>query len=82
MELSPPDLSSEIKSRIEQAISNSQADVINGGNRHYSLTVTSKTFSDLPLVKQHQLVYAAIKDLMAGNDAPVHAIDKMEIKIT
>lgn len=77
----PTDLSSEIKSRIETAIKGSQADVTDNGNLHYSLTVTSSTFSDLSQVKQHQLVYAAIKDLMAGHEAPIHAIDKMEILI-
>lgn len=79
MEISS-DISAEIKQLIEQAIANSQVEVLCGGNRHYTLTVTSNTFDGLSQVKQHQLVYAAIKDLMAGNDAPIHAIDQMHIK--
>jgi len=75
------DIPSEIKQRIELAISNAQVDVMVGGDRHYALIVTSKSFEGLTQVKQHQMVYAAIKDLMAGNDAPIHAIDKMEIRI-
>lgn len=78
MEISS-DISAEIKQRIEQTIANSQAEVLCGGNRHYSLTVTSAIFAELAMVKQHQLVYASISDLMAGNDAPIHAIDKMTI---
>ncbi len=74
------DLSSEIKKRIEESIENSQAKVICGGNKHYSLTVVSDSFNGLTQVKQHQLVYAAIKDLMAGNDAPIHAIDQMNLQ--
>ncbi len=79
MEISS-DISSEIKQRIEQAIENSKAEVLHGGNRHYTLTVSSNTFDGLTQVKQHQLVYAAITDLMAGNDAPIHAIDQMNIQ--
>lgn len=77
---SSSDLSSEIKSRIEKSILNAQAEVLSAGNRHYSLTVTADSFNGLTQVKQHQLVYAAIKDLMAGDDAPIHAIDKMDIQ--
>jgi len=73
------DISSEIKLRIEQAISNAQVEVTCGGDRHYTLTVISDSFEGLTLVKQHQLVYATIKDLMAGNDAPIHAIDSMNL---
>lgn len=78
MELSS-DLTSEIKSRIEKAISNAKVEVTSGGNRHYSLSVTADSFNGLAQVKQHQLVYAAIKDLMAGDDAPIHAIDKLDV---
>ncbi|NOQ76901.1 MAG: BolA/IbaG family iron-sulfur metabolism protein [Methylococcaceae bacterium] len=78
MEISS-DISSEIKQCIEQAIENTTAEVICGGNRHYTLTVTSNTFDGLTQVKQHQLVYASIKQLMYGNDAPIHAIDQLTI---
>ena len=81
MEIST-DISSDIKQRIEQSIAHSQAEVIDGGNRHYILTVTSKSFEGLSPVKQQQMVYASIKDLMAGNEAPIHAIDKMNILIS
>jgi len=81
MEISS-DISSEIKQRIEQSIENSQAEVLCGGNRHYSLTIISGAFAELSQVKQHQLVYSTIKDLMAGDDAPIHAIDQMNIQIS
>lgn len=80
--MSSSDLTAEIKQRIETQIPNAQADVICGGERHYALTVISETFDGLSLVKQHQMVYATIKDLMAGNDAPIHAIDKMNLRVS
>jgi len=79
MELSS-DISSEIKQRIEQAILNSIVEVSSAGNRHYSISVSSTAFEDLTQVKQHQMVYAAIKDLMAGDLAPIHAIDQLNIQ--
>lgn len=69
----------EIKQRIEKTIPGAQVDVSSGGDRHFSLTVIADEFRSLPQVKQHQLVYSAITDLMAGSDAPIHAIDRMNL---
>ncbi len=77
-----PDISDQIKQRIEEAIPNTQAEVICGSDRHYTLTVISSSFNGLTQVKQHQLVYTTIKDLMSGDDAPIHAIDRMDLRIT
>ena len=76
------DLAIEIKQRIETAIPEAQVEVMIGGDRHYALKVISGSFEGLAQVKQHQMVYAAIKDLMAGNDAPIHAIDKMDLRVS
>ncbi len=73
------DIPTEIKQRIEQSIADAKVQVITGGDRHYALVVSSKAFVGLTMVKQHQMVYSAIKDLMAGDQAPVHAIDRLEI---
>ena len=75
------DLTDTIKQRIESAIPNAQVEVMVGGDRHYALKVISESFDGLSQVKQHQLVYAAITDLMSGNDAPIHAIDKMDLRV-
>ena len=77
----PSDLTDTIKQRIESAIPNAQVEVMVGGDRHYALKVISESFDGLSQVKQHQLVYAAITDLMSGNDAPIHAIDKMDLRV-
>ena len=78
----PSELSSEIKKRIETAIPGAQAEVIQGGDKHYALTVISSSFDGLAQVKQHQLVYAAITDLMSGDNAPIHAIDRMDLRVS
>ena len=45
-----------------------------------NLEAESKAFAGVSRVQQQQLVYGAIKDLMAGNDAPVHAVDRLVTK--
>lgn len=75
------DLSNEIKQRIETKIPGAEVEVISGGNAHFTLNITSKIFEGLSPVKQQQLVYSAITDLMAGDYAPVHAIDKMNLSV-
>jgi stress-induced morphogen len=42
--------------------------------------VVSAAFAGLPRVRQQQKVYAAIAHLMAGDAAPVHAIDQLITK--
>jgi stress-induced morphogen len=39
--------------------------------------VVSAAFSGLNTLKKQRLVFGAIKELMAGDNAPVHAIDRM-----
>jgi len=78
---SPLDISVDVKQRIEKVIPGAQVEVINGGNGHFSLSVISEVFEGLSQVKQHQLVYSAITDLMSGATAPIHAIDKMDLRV-
>ena len=42
-----------------------------GDGDHYRARVTSETFRGLPRVRQHQLVYAALKGKMGGE---LHAL--------
>ena len=44
---------------------------------HFEIEVISAAFAGTSMVQQQQLVYGAIADLMAGDDAPVHAIDRL-----
>ncbi len=70
-------LSDEIKQRIESTIPGAKVVVNLASDRHFEISVVSAAFEGLSQVKQHQQVYAAITDLMAGDSAPVHAIDRM-----
>jgi stress-induced morphogen len=48
---------------------------------HFQLRVVSPAFAGKSMVQQQQLVYAAIADLMRGDNAPVHAIDRLQTAV-
>jgi stress-induced morphogen len=66
-------LASDIKSRIEAAIPDSQAEVEDwtGGGDHFRATVVSPAFAGLSRIQQHRLVYEVFGDEIGG---PIHAL--------
>ena len=70
-----------IKEAIERAIPGAGVEVRGGGAGHFEVAVTSEQFAGKTRVAQQRLVYSAIADLMSGETAPIHAIDKMEIRV-
>ena len=74
----PEDVVAKLRGNIEAAIEGADVTVTAAGPGHFEIRVVSSAFEDLNRVKQQQLVYGAITDLMSGQNAPVHAIDKME----
>jgi stress-induced morphogen len=48
-----------------------QIDDLAGDGDHYKARIVSKVFAGLPRIKQHQLVYAALKGRMGGE---LHAL--------
>jgi acid stress-induced BolA-like protein IbaG/YrbA len=72
------DMLEQIRSSIIEAIPDARVDVRSGGPGHFEIEVVSIAFRDKRRVAQQQLVYAAIAHLMAGNDAPLHAVDRLE----
>ena len=60
----------EIQSMIEAGVENAEVSV-DGDGSHFAARVVSDVFEGLPMVKQHQLVYAALGDSMAG---AIHAL--------
>jgi stress-induced morphogen len=70
-----------LEAAIVTAIPDARVVVVSGSPGHYSLAVTSAAFVGQSLLGKQRLVYAAIKDLMAGDAAPVHAIDRLETKL-
>ena len=51
-----------------------QVDDLAGDRNHYSAIVTAKEFLGLTRVKQHQLVYEALKGKMDGPNGALHAL--------
>ena len=63
----------EVINLIKQKIANSEVYVENlKGNDHLQVTVISSQFNGLSLVKQHQLVYSALKEELASE--AIHAL--------
>ena len=63
----------EVINLIMKKIPNSEVLVENlKGDDHLQVTVISPTFNGLPLVKQHQLVYTALKKELASE--VIHAL--------
>ena len=63
----------DIENMIRQALPGARVEVTDlaGDGEHYSATVVSPAFKGLSKVKQHQMVYAALKGKMGGD---LHAL--------
>ncbi len=63
----------EIEAMIRAALPDAQVTVedLAGDGDHYAATVTSEAFRGISRVKQHQLVYAALRGRMGGE---LHAL--------
>ena len=62
---------------IEPSVPKSTAEV-GGDGRHFEIQVVSPVFEGKRTLEKQRLVYAALGDLMAGSNAPVHAIARLE----
>jgi len=71
----------QLRSALEAVFSGDEVHVDSPSAGHFTLRVVSRQFDGLSRVQQQQLVYRAIGHLMAGSDAPVHAIDRMETRV-
>ena len=71
------DLHRALTSAIETAIPGAQAQAAGGGG-HFTLRVVSKEFEGKNTLAKQRMVLRAIAHLMKGDNAPVHAIDKLE----
>ena len=76
----PEALVAELRKAVLAALPGAAVEVEAGSPGHFALSVVSADFAGLPRVRQQQKVYAAIAHLMAGDAAPVHAIDQLITK--
>jgi len=74
-----PDVSAAIRSAIETKLPGAQVEVTGGGG-HYSIVVVSPAFAGKSMLESQRLVYGAIAPLMAGDLAPVHAVDSLRTR--
>lgn len=65
-----------IRTRIEEALDGAKAQV-SGGGGHFTIEVVWAGFEGKNMVASQRLVYSAIAPLMAGEAAPVHAVDSL-----
>lgn len=73
----PEEVAVRLREAIESALPAARVQVSASSPGHFEIEVVAAAFEGLSRVQQQQKVYAAISNLMAGDAAPVHAIDRM-----
>ena len=73
-------ITEQIKTCILEALPGAEVEVA-GASGHFEIYVCSQEFEGKRIVQKQRLVYSAIKHLMAGDDAPVHAVDRMVCEV-
>jgi acid stress-induced BolA-like protein IbaG/YrbA len=65
-----------IKSLIEAALPGATVEVqdATGTRDHFQVTVVARQFDGKSLVEQHQLVYAPLREALAGDAGAIHAL--------
>lgn len=69
-----------IREAVEAAIPDSSA-IVAGGGGHFTIEVTSAAFDGKSLLQKQRMVLSSIKHLMAGDRAPVHAVDSIKTHV-
>lgn len=69
-----------IKAAIVARVEGASVTVTAGSGGHFTIDVVSPAFSGKSMLESQRLVYGAIAHLMKGDDAPVHAVDKLTTK--
>lgn len=74
------DICAAARGMIETAIPGARAEVTPASPGHFEIAVTAQAFAGKSMVQQQQMVYRAITPLMAGDQAPMHAVDRLRTK--
>jgi acid stress-induced BolA-like protein IbaG/YrbA len=64
---------------IEKAIPGSRA-TVEGSGGHFRVSVVSSAFEGKSTLQRHRMVLSAIAHLMAGDRAPIHAVDAIDAR--
>ena len=70
------DILVQIEQAVAAALPGAQVSA-RGGGGHFSIHVISSAFEGMSRLNRQRTVLRAIKHLMAGNGAPVHAVDEL-----
>ncbi|HTM43951.1 MAG TPA: BolA/IbaG family iron-sulfur metabolism protein [Polyangiaceae bacterium] len=70
-------IAEQIRKAIVEKLPGAVVDV-SGAGGHFTLVVKSEQFAGKTPLAAQRLVYSAIAPLMAGEGAPVHAIDNLK----
>ena len=70
------ELLEEMREAIRAAIPGVEVEV-SGSGGHFVIDAVSDAFEGKRIIQQHRMVLLAIAHLMKGDNAPVHAIDKL-----
>lgn len=76
----PTDFVGSIEDAIRTAVVAKLPDAVvevAGGGGHYRIDVVSPWFTGKSMLESQRAVLSAIKHLMAGDRAPVHAVDSL-----
>ncbi len=79
----PTDFTGSIDAAITSAIVARIPDAkveVSGGGWHFRIAVVSTVFEGKGLLDRQRLVLSSIKHLLAGDRAPVHAVDELVTK--
>ncbi len=75
-----PSIPEAIKNAILQAIPDAAVEV-QGSGGHFTIEVVSPVFAGKSMLQSQRLVLGSIKELMAGDAAPVHAVDSLKTRV-
>ncbi len=75
---SPERITERLRSAVAAALPGAEIAVRASSPGHFELRVVSEAFRGKSRVEQQRLVLGAISPLMGGDEAPVHAIDRLE----
>jgi acid stress-induced BolA-like protein IbaG/YrbA len=76
----PTDFVGSIPDAITNAVKERMPDAVvevSGGGGHFTIKVTSTWFAGKSILESQRQVLGAIKHLLAGDRAPVHAVDSL-----
>ena len=74
----PDPIVQQMHAAITAALPDATVEVAKNSPGHFQIRVVSPAFAGKPRVRQQQMVLGAIAALMKGDNAPVHAIDRLD----